>query len=192
MAKRKMDRRSKRTRAALTAAFVELVLSRGYEAVTTGDISDKANVGRSTFYAHYTSKKDLLEESLQRVSSALADCVGAEMTPQALLPLLAHFAQQRAVNRVFFEAPIRNVWVKALARAIEPLLPRSPRAEIPASLVALLVAELQIALVTHWLTGKFALQPEVVARVLIANTRTLVTNQFPDARARTSIAPSVG
>jgi AcrR family transcriptional regulator len=187
-----MDRRSQKTRGALTAAFATLTLSRGYEAVTIGDICDTANVGRSTFYAHYTSKKDLLEESLQRPSSGLADCVGTEVTPQGLLPLLAHFAQQRAINRVFFEAPIRNVWVKALARLIEPRLPRSPRPVIPTSLIALLVAELQIALVTHWLTGKFSLQPEVVATLLITNTRTLLANQFPDARTRTSIAPSVG
>jgi AcrR family transcriptional regulator len=186
MAKRKMDRRSQKTRDALTAAFAELVLSRGYEAVSIGDIAGKANVGRSTFYAHYTSKKDLLEESLQRPSSGLADCVGAEVTPQGLLPLLAHFARQRVVNRVFFEAPIRNVWVKALARSIEPRLPRGARAVIPSSLVALLVAELQIALITHWLTGKFALQPEVVATLLITNTRTLLANQFPDPRGRVS------
>ena len=78
MAKKKMDRRARRTRASLTSAFAELVLSRGYEAVTIGEISDKANVGRSTFYSHYRSKEDLLEESLQRPSGGLAACVGGD------------------------------------------------------------------------------------------------------------------
>ncbi|HWM68531.1 MAG TPA: hypothetical protein VNO35_18200 [Steroidobacteraceae bacterium] len=37
-----------------------------------------------------------------------------------------------------------------------------------------LVLEQQIALLTHWLTGKFVLKPEAVATMLITNTRTLL------------------
>src|SRR6266404_7607300 len=56
MANRKIDRRTERTRAALMSAFLELILSRGYEAVAIADIIRKANVGRSTFYLHYARK----------------------------------------------------------------------------------------------------------------------------------------
>jgi AcrR family transcriptional regulator len=173
----KLDRRSQKTRDALRSAFVQLVLSRGYEAVTTGEISNAANVGRSTFYSHYKSKMHLLEASLQRPSAGLAACVGAAATPQELLPLLAHFSPQRQLNRLFFETPIRTVWVRTLARMIEPRLPRSARTTLPAGLIALLVAESQLALITHWLTGKFALQPEAVATMLITNTHTLLANR---------------
>jgi AcrR family transcriptional regulator len=182
MAKRTMDRRARKTRGALMSAFVELVLSRGYETVTIGEISDKANVGRSTFYSHYTSKKDLLEEGLQRQSSGLAACVGGEVTPQGLVPLLDHFSEQRAINRIFFESPIRTLWVKVLARLIEPRLPRGVRSMIPPALLALLVAEMHIALITHWLTGKFALKSELVAAMLIINTRTLLASHSPQTR----------
>jgi AcrR family transcriptional regulator len=194
MEKRITDRRVQKTRQALNSAFVELVLSRGYEAVTIGDICARADVGRSTFYSHYTSKEALLEESLARPSSQLAACVGDDITAQRLIPLLDHFSQQRAVNRAFFEAPIRTLWVNTLAKLIESRLPRKAAARPPIrpSLAALLVAELQIALITHWLTGQFELQPGAVAAMLISNTRTVLTNQLPDARARTSVALSVG
>lgn len=169
----KMDRRARKTRDALRSAFAQLVLSRGYEAVTIGNICDKAQVGRSTFYSHYKSKQNLLEESLQRPSSGLAACVAADATPQGLLPLLAHFRQQKSVNRVFFETPIRGIWVRTLARVIEARLPRGSRS----GLKALLVAELQIALLIHWLSGKFSLHPEAVAAMLITNTQTLLANK---------------
>jgi hypothetical protein len=41
---------------------------------------------------------------------------------------------------------------------------------------ALQVAEMQIALITHWLGGRYSLKSEVVAEVLIANTRALVSS----------------
>jgi hypothetical protein len=44
------------------------------------------------------------------------------------------------------------------------------------SLVALQVAEMQIALITHWLSGRYSLKPEVVTAMLIANTRALVSS----------------
>ncbi|MBS0578150.1 MAG: TetR/AcrR family transcriptional regulator [Proteobacteria bacterium] len=167
------DRRAQRTRRDLTAAFVELVLSRGYEGVTTAEISRKANIGRSTFYLHYAGKQQLLEESLAHPSAGLAACVGGELTAPQLLPLLEHFRAQRSINRVFFEAPIRGLWVRSLAALIEPRLPRLPASAVPRSLLASVIAEAQIALVTHWLTAHAGLQPELVAQQLLAGTRAL-------------------
>jgi AcrR family transcriptional regulator len=59
MTKPAMDRRIVRTRATLQHALNSLILKKGYEAITIKDICDAANVGRSTFYAHYTGKDDL-------------------------------------------------------------------------------------------------------------------------------------
>ncbi|WP_083865436.1 TetR/AcrR family transcriptional regulator [Nocardia brevicatena] len=54
------DRRIRRTRDALHLALIELMMERGYERVTVSDIIARADVGRSTFYAHYRDKDDLL------------------------------------------------------------------------------------------------------------------------------------
>jgi AcrR family transcriptional regulator len=56
----KTDRRVQRTRELLQKALIELISERGYDAITIQDIVDHANVGRTTFYLHYTSKDDLL------------------------------------------------------------------------------------------------------------------------------------
>jgi AcrR family transcriptional regulator len=184
MTKRNPDRRAHRTHQALMSAFVELVLARGYEVLTTGEICRKANVGRSTFYLHYASKEELLKESIKHPSSRMAACVDGDVTPEQLTPLLDHFREQRAVNRVFFEYPIRPLWVKCLAGLIEPRLPPAARSGsmrplIPQSLVALTVAEMQIALITHWLTGRFSLKSGVIAAALITNTRAMLAGISP-------------
>jgi AcrR family transcriptional regulator len=180
MPKRNSDRRAQRTRRALVSAFVELVLTRGYEALSAVEISRKANVGRSTFYLHYTSKEELLRESMQIPSNQMATCVGGDVTPQQLIPLLDHFREQRTVNRAFFADPIRPLWVKSLAALIEPRLTLAAttggmRPEVPRSLVALMIAEMQIALITHWLKGRFSLKSELIAATLVANTRAMLS-----------------
>jgi hypothetical protein len=50
------DRRVRRTRRALIEAFVSLVVQNRYEQITVQDILDAADIGRSTFYAHFSGK----------------------------------------------------------------------------------------------------------------------------------------
>jgi len=53
MKEKKSDRRIGRTRRLMHEALMALIVEKGYEAVTVQDILDRADVGRSTFYAHY-------------------------------------------------------------------------------------------------------------------------------------------
>ena len=68
---RREDRRIGRTRRALHSAMIALVLEKGFEAVTIKDIVERANVGRSTFYAHYASKEDLLTGEMAQLRALL-------------------------------------------------------------------------------------------------------------------------
>ena len=67
----KNDRRSNRTRELLSGALVELMLEKRYDSITVQDILDRADIGRSTFYAHYTDKEDLLMSELTRLMRTL-------------------------------------------------------------------------------------------------------------------------
>jgi len=69
----KTDRRVARTREMLHHALMSLILKKAYEAISVEDICDAANVGRSTFYAHYTSKDDLKRSGLEHLRRALVD-----------------------------------------------------------------------------------------------------------------------
>src|SRR3981081_1226764 len=73
LAKHAIDRRIPRTRAMLQHALTSLILKKGYDAITIQDICDEANVGRSTFYAHYTSKDDLKRKGFEHLRKELVD-----------------------------------------------------------------------------------------------------------------------
>ena len=54
------DRRIRKTRRALKEGLTDLILEKGYEAITVQDIIDWADISRSTFYSHFTDRDDLL------------------------------------------------------------------------------------------------------------------------------------
>lgn len=58
----KIDRRVKRTRRALREAMTNLMAEKGYDQVTIEELTDRADIGRTTFYLHYNAKQDLLIE----------------------------------------------------------------------------------------------------------------------------------
>ena len=92
MNEKKDDRRSKRTRRLLSEALIELMLEKRYDKITVQDIIDRADVGRSTFYAHYQDKEDLLAKDFERVLGMLSQQInhGREIK-QLILPGLGIF-----------------------------------------------------------------------------------------------------
>jgi AcrR family transcriptional regulator len=92
----KVDRRVRRTRELLRRALFSLIQEQGYDRITVQDLLDRADIGRSTFYAHYRDKDDLLLSSFEDIRSTLAaERKAAEQTTGApsgfLQPLLVVF-----------------------------------------------------------------------------------------------------
>ena len=57
-----MDRRQRKTREAVFKAFTELLSEKNFNQITVGEIINRADVGRATFYSHFETKYYLLKE----------------------------------------------------------------------------------------------------------------------------------
>jgi AcrR family transcriptional regulator len=68
-----LDRRVRRTRRALREAMQDLMSEKGYDQVTIEELAEKADIGRTTFYLHYSAKQDLLLEQFDELLGQLVD-----------------------------------------------------------------------------------------------------------------------
>jgi AcrR family transcriptional regulator len=68
----KVDRRVLRTRLALREALLSLMEEKDYDRITVEEITERANLGRTTFYLHYKDREDLLLEQFSDLIGNLA------------------------------------------------------------------------------------------------------------------------
>jgi AcrR family transcriptional regulator len=116
------DRRVRRTRDLLRTALLSLIQEKGYDRITVQDILDRADIGRSTFYAHYRDKDDLLRAGFEDVRVALAaerDAAekGTHAKVELLQPLLVVF-QHVGRHRPFWASLSRKGGAELVTRIL--------------------------------------------------------------------------
>jgi AcrR family transcriptional regulator len=167
------DRRVRKTRKALRDALIELILEEGYAAVTVQDIAARADVGRTTFYAHFVDKDDLLMSGLEDVHGPL----GAEPLFGSSLSLVArqvleHARREPALYRAVFgyhgAGPLRARMGAQVSEFVRrDLADRFPDADpIKVTMVARTTAEGFLGLVAWWLDGGGEASADSVASVV--------------------------
>jgi len=92
----KIDRRSARSRRQLWQALLALLQDHDWADISIQMICDQADVVRSTFYAHFPAKQDLLDAGFAIGVAALAQRAGGAPT---LAWLVAHAAESQGVMR---------------------------------------------------------------------------------------------
>ena len=73
-----MDRRQRKTREAIFKAFIELLSEKDFSQITVGEIIERADVGRATFYAHFETKDFLLKELCEELFCHVFDANNSE------------------------------------------------------------------------------------------------------------------
>lgn len=113
MPEKDLDRRIQKTLQHLQNALTELIGEKDYADITIQEILDRANVGRSTFYAHFENKDQLLRSILtdlnEQFEEGIRQLTEAHKTFEdnsAHMPLrVIQFVEQ---NRLLFKAMLGN------------------------------------------------------------------------------------
>ncbi len=171
MKQQKQDRRSQRTYQLVNTALMQLLLEKSYESITVQDILDRANIGRSTFYAHYFDKADVLESLAQQMLEGFSQQVQQAEAGRGIVPSLALFRHVRQHHRLFqvlLKGQGEEVLWKAgqaiLSRTIEETLTTlcvgKPAPGMPLSVVAQYLAGAFLNLLKWWLSAEMPYSPE--------------------------------
>jgi AcrR family transcriptional regulator len=150
----KPDRRVGKTRKALKEALTDLILEQGYEGVTVQDVIDRADVGRSTFYAHFADKDELLMTILADLEMPGLDTTSWQPTDPAFgwtLALFGHFGSSKRLFKAVAGGQSGALARRETTQRLEALV----RAELSRLKVARKLEPFDVEAVVRFLVGTF-------------------------------------
>jgi len=119
----KQDRRITRTRAQLRDSLWDLILKQGYDAITISDITDHADLGRTTFYLHYKDKDDLLTQSIDEVAAELVQRLDAfQPGVGKLKPATELIFEHAAENAEFYQILLQGHGVETTTGRVQEII----------------------------------------------------------------------
>jgi AcrR family transcriptional regulator len=190
----RVDRRILRTRLALRTALVELIQEKGYEALSVEEITQRANLGRATFYLHYKDVEDLLlEEFTERASDQVrliteiplsfwkkvGERAPSNYEIEPILPLHLVF-KHAAENAEFYRVILRGQNSQRIANRINeiivasynevintkfPNMPTKIFADMPVDLLAVFFSGALLSCINWWLEHNLTPPPEKMALI---------------------------
>jgi len=177
------QRRRLETRRQLIQATLDLVLEKGYGSVSVQDITDRADLGRGTFYIHFKDKDEVLWTAFQDLFGRLESEAHTQLdrdAPQAeyygLLNIFRHAEQNRDLYRVLFgsqgSAMLSSRAQDFLARAFRDDIrqARPPQLDfhLPEDFEAQMLTGMISRLLHWWLEDASRYSPEQMAAMTYA------------------------
>ena len=105
--------RSQRTRDLLLDHMYRLALEKGYEGITVQQLLDSTGVARSTFYAHFRDKEDLIVAGYEAIGMPSTKVTEVDGDRRVVLDvstwLFSATERHAALTTAFFSGPGQNV-----------------------------------------------------------------------------------
>ncbi len=177
-----MDRRQQKTRASIFTAFSTLLAKKSYSKIAVQEIIDTANVGRTTFYAHFETKDDLLkalcEELFGHIISSMLDCThthGLYSDKSAPASVFCHLLQhlQENENNILelLSCESSELFLRYFKDSLNQLIQqqfvnqnRTNNTDIPQDFLVNHISGSFVEMVLWWIKGKMKQTPEELDR----------------------------
>lgn len=166
-----MDRRQQKSRKAIFSAFQTLLETKRYDRITVQDIIDEADVGRSTFYAHFETKEALLDAFCGEVffhlfgENACAFTGNADTLAGQLTHILWHIRDSRHNLAAILRSDGREVFLGYFKEHLTVLFAKFPAGipDLPEEYRLRMLAAGFVETVVWWAESKYRDEPETVA-----------------------------
>ena len=170
--------RVRRTQKLLREALIDLIEERDFEALTIGEITERAMVSRAAFYRNYQDKYDLVEQVFEEAMSALLNAVGElglEHPPESWVTFFEHVAEYERLYRALLGRKGSPWFVRKMRASLADLvkerghLPHGPDASarpvhtFSDEFVPDLVSTVFVEAITWWLEHGRPYTPKEIA-----------------------------
>lgn len=178
-----MDRRQRRTRTAIFKSFSALLSEKPYAKITIQDIIYLANIGRSTFYAHFQTKECLLEEMCGELFDHIIEGVmnddlpsdsDAHETINGHDPVFCHLLQHIAANtnhtRDLLTSDSSDIFLRFFKQSLDKLIEsyllknNKLRGQVPESFLINHISGSFVEMVQWWVRNGMKETPEELDR----------------------------
>jgi AcrR family transcriptional regulator len=180
------DLRIRRTHKFLQEAIIELITEQGFDAITVGDIAERAMINRATFYRHYQDKYDLVARIFEETANSLIENMKpfrkdteqspTENPPEIWIQFFEHVAEHARLYRamlgnngsVWFAARMREHTIKIMLEQERRLKQQmDPKHQIdpamPKELPAMQLSYVLIGTIVWWLESDKSYTPKQMA-----------------------------
>lgn len=170
-----MDRRQQKSRKAIFEAFSLLLEKKRYSKITVQDIIDTANVGRSTFYAHFETKDELLNAICEEIFDHIFESLHTDDSctlkdrnsalSSKLSHLLWHLREQKNKISAFLIDENSELFLRYFKQHLTILFAdfsNSANKSIPKAFVTNHYVTSFAETVKWWSSNRMSLPPEVV------------------------------
>jgi len=118
--------RVKRTKILLREALVALIEEKGFDALTVGDLTERAMVSRAAFYRNYQDKYDLVEQIFEDAMNALRDAVGEmgphQHPPEVWVKFLEHIEEYERLYRALLGSRGSSWFVRKMRASLSDMV----------------------------------------------------------------------
>lgn len=181
------DLRVIKTRQLLKDALLTLIKDGDFDSITVKKLTDCAQINRSTFYAHFYDKYDLLEKTIKdellSFVKEVAPKSGEELTsiniPKSFyLRATQYIYQHTNFFKIMmlengipsFQQQFLQIIKKHMADHLEKFHPKPDEMGIPKEYLISYVAHAYVGVITYWLESGMQYSPQYVAEKLASMT----------------------
>ena len=189
---KKADRRVRYTRLALRQSLLELMQTRPIEKITVIEICALADINRGTFYAHFSSPHDLLQQIENELYEELARSLAVTSLRSGalsalLLELFGLIAKNEDLCRILFSEYGDKVFLRRIVDIARDKCMEEWRLQIPSvdrgtlEQLYTFIATGGVSLIQHWIQNGMTESPKTFARFLDRISQGVLKSMSEDA-----------
>lgn len=181
-----MDKRIAATTEKIYASFKTLLLKRNYNDIKIQEILDESGIARSTFYAHYKTKEQLLNSICSTImnhvfSHALEEEKSHDFSKSSIFEykhfithILYHIHDEKDLISAIFHSQCQSVFLDYLREALTPFAKVCmqnnflPRKNVPEEIQTEVIIDTFITIVKYCVNQSFRTAPEVLTEYFMS------------------------